>query len=357
MSSPDDRELKVPLDGGGCAAKIEPSTLKKLLSIFPASVDPGVLTRLQDFDDGVVYQLEEHLSIVFNVDYIAPNIADPFRFGQLAVGNALSDIYAKGARPLIAMNILGYPESGLPTETVQRVLAGGLETARQVGLEIVGGHSLNARSVFYGVAGLGLARSQDIVFNRNAGPGDHLVLTKALGVGAVTTGYAESALGVEPPSPTLLEEAICSMIRTNAEAAAVMREFKPTAATDVSGFGLIGHLCEMADASGVAARIRAEEVPMLDGVVDYVGSGYPFCSIQKNMTRYQDRVKASPQVPRALQRLFFDAQTSGGLLIAVKPSKSKELIQSLRAAGVKEAAVIGSIEELAGPPEHVCSLE
>ncbi len=337
-----ENQLDIPLDGGGCAAKIDSESLRQLLSFFPKADDPRVLTRIEDLDDGAVYRLDDETVLVFNVDFISPVVSDAKTFGEIAVANALSDIYAKGVRPRLAMNILGFP-ANLDQQTAASILKGGLEKAQESATLILGGHSLSSRAVFYGLACIGWGPDTDILFNRRAKPGDHLILTKPLGSGVVTTGIAEAAIGAQPPGNELLQQATVMMTRTNAVASQAMVASKASAATDISGFGLIGHLCEVLDASGVTAQLWLDQIPVLDGVIEYVASGYPFCSIQKNLTRFEKRARLSHPTETLAYRLLFDAQTSGGLLIAIPESRSQNLLKNLHDLGVEQAAIIGQV--------------
>jgi selenium donor protein len=335
--------LEIPMDGAGCTAKVTSVTLDALLRSLPYIESNTTVTRVADKEDAAVITLDTTNSIVASVDYITPVTNDPYSFGQIAVSHCLSDIYAKAVLPQFGLNILGFPEDQMPLSVIQEIMRGAYEKAREVGVSIVGGHTMNFNSLFYGMACFAVTRSSSVVFNNRAKPKDVLVMTKPIGTGAVVTGLAE--LGIDRPSDRLVERAHKIMCATNEPGAKALRAVGASAATDISGFGLIGHLSEMLEASGVSATIYAMQVPVLDGVLDYIGPTYPFCSIQKNLVNFSSRVAFADDVDQSLSRLLFDAQTSGGLLISVPQEQLSSLCHSLTQNGALTTSIIGEIRE------------
>ena len=274
------------------------------------------------------------------VDFFTPIVDSPYWFGQLAAANALSDVYAMGARPLTAMNLVAWPVD-LGMEHLAEVLRGGAEKVAEAGAELAGGHSIDDKEPKYGLAVTGVARPDEIVYNAGAQPGDMLVLTKRLGIGVLASALKQG-LVIEDEMMPAIEEAAA----LNAAAAQAMAAVGAHACTDVSGFGLAGHLGELLDASGVCAVVRLDEVPVHDGVLDFIGRAVYAGGLRSNRDYMLPRMTgADPQDPRVLA--LFDPQTSGGLLVAVAPDKAAALTTALDEAAV-DAAVIGEVR--AGEP-------
>jgi selenide,water dikinase len=308
-----------------------------VLRSLPVSVDPDVLIGTATSDDAAVYRLSSDQALVATVDYITPVVDDPFQFGAIAAANSLSDIYAMGARPLFALNVVGFPRETLPLDTLARILEGGASVAAEAGIGILGGHSVDDPEPKYGLVALGLVHPERIVANAGAQPGDRLFLTKPLGIGIVTT-----AIKRDQAPPATVEQALTSMRTLNRSAAEAMVAVGSRAGTDVTGFGLLGHLLEMLNASGVGARLRLDSVPVVDGVWDLVRAGcYPGGS-RRNLDHVSPRVDWG-DLDDAEQLVLADAQTSGGLLIAVASERAAALRDELTARGTLVTAEIGEV--------------
>lgn len=309
----------------------------QVIALLPLSRDPNLLVGTATSDDAAVYRLNDEIALVQTVDFFTPVVDDPYDFGRIAAANSLSDIYAMGATPLTALNIVGFPVGLLPMTYLVEILRGGAAIAAQAGVSIVGGHTIDDREPKYGLAVTGTVRPGEQITNATARPGDVLVLTKPLGTGIIATaikrGVAEA---------TVVAEAVESMAALNREAAAAARAVGVSAITDVTGFGLLGHLLEMCVASGVSAEIWADALPWLTGAVDLARAGVVPGGTRRNL-EYADPSTAWEESFADWERLLVaDAQTSGGLLIALPAERAEELLVPLRAT-VGRVAVIGRL--------------
>ncbi len=273
------------------------------------------------------------------VDFFTPIVDDPRDFGRIAAANALSDIYAMGARPLFALNLVGFPRAHLGTGVLEEILRGGGEIAREAGIAIIGGHSIDDAEPKFGLCVIGEVAPDGIVRNSTACAGDVLVLTKPIGTGAIATALKRGVA-----EPHAVQAAVESMTTLNRAAAEAMLRAGASAATDVTGFGLLGHLREMARGSRLAAIVRASAVPLLPTALELAERGVLPGGSKRNFDDVADAVRWADAVPEPLRRLLCDAQTSGGLLIAIAPDRAPDLLAALRAAGVT-AAEIGRLEE------------
>ena len=293
-------------------------------------------------DDAAVYRLRDDLALIQTVDFFPPIVDDPYRFGAIAVANAVSDVYAMGGTPLLAMNIVAYPRD-LPKDILGRILKGGYDKATEAHLSIVGGHTIHDEEPKYGMAVTGLVRPGKQVTNADAQVGDTLVLTKAIGSGIITTAGKQNLV-----NPSVLEDAILTMESLNKGASDAMVETGVHACTDVTGFGLFGHLRSMAKASGVHAQISLENIPLLSGAWDLAARGIAPDGTQRNRVALEPYGYWDSKISDIAQVLLCDAQTSGGLLIAVAPEKGRSLLDALKDHGVAGAAIIGEMVD--GPP-------
>jgi selenide,water dikinase len=298
-----------------------------------------VLVGTETGDDAAVYRLRPDLAIVFTTDFFTPVVDDGRTFGAIAAANALSDIYAMGGSPLLALNLLAFPVKELPAAVMGDILEGGSMKVREAGIDILGGHSIDDHEPKYGLAVIGTVHPDRIVRNTGGHPGDRLVLTKPLGTGVVTTGIKHGVA-----SPESQEAAISSMLRLNREAANAMLAVDTHAATDVTGFGLLGHLHYLARASGVAADIDLEAVPFLPGAALLADAGEVPAGTRSNERFLLSRVRFGGAVDEASRTLLCDAQTSGGLLIAVGESEVPRLLEELRSRG-ETGWLIGTLAE------------
>jgi selenide,water dikinase len=286
-------------------------------------------------DDAAVYRVADDLALLLTIDFFTPIVDDPYLWGAIAAANAFSDIYAMGGRPLLALNLLGWPED-LDFELLSRVLEGGADKATEAGASVVGGHTVEDREPKYGMAVTGVVHPDRLVRSSAAGPGMSLVLTKPLSMGIVST-----AVKREAAPEALVAEATAVMATLNAGAAEAMLEVGAPAATDVTGFGLLGHLHSLARLSGVSAEVWAGAVPVLDGVAALAEAGMVPGGTRRNASYYAPFVDFPPGIDETDRTLLFDAQTSGGLLIAVDPDAEGALLEALGRRGTPAAAVIG----------------
>ncbi len=284
-----------------------------------------------------MYRIDEGRALVVTLDFFTPIVDDPFDFGRIAAANALSDVYAMGARPLFALNLLSFPRKLLPEGIAEEIVRGGAEKAREAGIAVLGGHSIDDAEPKYGMVAVGEVDPALMLANDRARVGDDLVLTKPLGSGIVAT-----AVKADTCPDAVLHTAVETMARLNRGAAEAAVAAGARAATDVTGYGLTGHLGNMLAASGVGARIEAGAVPALDGVAALIEAGYVPGGTRRNMTDSEARVSHDPGVPETTRILLADAQTSGGLLIASAPDRTPTLIRELVARG-EGAAVIGEM--------------
>lgn len=304
---------------------------------MPTSSDPRLLIGIETFDDAGIYRLSDDLALVQTVDFFTPIVDDPYAYGAIAVANALSDVYAMGGRPITALNLLAYPVATLAPETVAEILRGGGDKLREAGVALLGGHTIDDPEPKFGVAVTGTIHPDHIVANAAGRAGDLLVLTKPLGTGIVAT-----AIKADEAPELSARAAIESMARLNAAASAAMIEVGVHAATDITGFGLLGHLGEMAAGSGVGAEIYAGAVPVLPGAFELLARGYVPGGTRRNLAQLAARVTFAPGLADGTELMLADAQTSGGLLIAVAPERADLLLQALR-EGATSAAMVGRL--------------
>ncbi len=301
--------------------------------------DPNVLVDAHTFDDAGVYRIAPDLALIQTVDFFTPVVDDPWDFGQIAAANALSDVYAMGGTPRTALALVCWPPSGLDPAILGRILAGGAEKCREAGCAIVGGHSIQDEELKYGLAVTGSAHPDRIWTNAGAKPGDALVLTKALGTGILTTALKNGAVTAGE-----IEPAVESMKRLSAGAADLAREADVRCATDVTGFGLLGHATHMADASGVTLAFEAASLPLFPVVLDLGLAGHVPGGGRSNRSYFEPQARIADSVSEGLRLAAFDPQTSGGLLLAVPAAGADDLVRRLQAAGWKAAARVGVVE-------------
>ena len=290
-------------------------------------------------DDAAVYRLGDGRALVVTLDFFTPIVDDPYDFGRIAAANALSDVYAMGGRPLFALNLLSFPRGLLDEGLAEEIIRGGAEKAAEAGIPVLGGHSIDDAEPKYGMVAVGEVDPDAMLANDGARVGDDLVLTKPLGTGIVATAVKA---GKCPAG--LLVDAVEWMARLNRGAAEAAVAHGARAATDVTGYGLIGHLRNMARASGVSARVAASGVPVLDGVADLVEAGHVPGGTRRNRKDAESALSIEGDVPETVQILLADAQTSGGLLICSPPERTEELLGALDEAG-DVAAVVGEVVE------------
>jgi len=320
--------------GAGCGCKLPAAALLPIVRDLPAADDPRLLVGSATGDDAAVYRLADDLALVQTIDFFTPLVDDPFDFGRIAAANALSDVYAMGGRPVTAMNVVAFPLERLGGDVLREILRGGLEVVAEAGAALVGGHSIDDPEPKYGLAVTGVVDPGAMVTNAGGRAGDVLVLTKPLGVGAIVTARKRGAADDD-----VLAEAVEVMTTLNAAASAAAIEAGAHAMTDVTGFGLLGHLHGLARESGLAAEVVAADVPAIDGVEDLLGDDAAVSGGSRRNGEYADGFTTyAPDVPAWRRRLICDATTSGGLLVAVDPSR----------AGLVPGPVVGRL--VAGEP-------
>jgi selenide,water dikinase len=334
--------------GGGCGCKLSPAVLRELLSGMPAmQAFPQLLVGVETGDDAAVYKISDDHAVVATTDFFMPIVDDPFDFGRIAAANALSDVYAMGGRPIMALAILGMPLGKIAPETVRAILAGGASICAEAGIPVAGGHSIDSPEPIYGLAAIGLVDPNRILRNAGAQPGDVLILSKALGVGVISAALKSGRL--EPEQQHSLYAALVdSTTRLNAVGSELGALAQVHAMTDVTGFGLLGHGLEMCRGSGLTAHIRFDGLPLLDGVADLAQIPYRTGAAVRNWDSYGDDVTLSAGAPEWQRDLLCDPQTSGGLLIAVAPDGARQVLETLHHAGFDRAALVGEMRQ--GPP-------
>jgi selenide,water dikinase len=307
--------------GAGCGCKLPAAAIGPLLEKLAPAADPNVLVGFGTSDDAGVYRVRDDLAIVQTVDFFTPIVDDPYDFGRIAAANALSDIYAMGATPLSALNLVAFSLGELGEGMLVEILRGGGAVAAEAGVAVIGGHSIEDAEPKFGMAVMGTVHPDAVITNAGGRPGDALVLTKPLGAGAVATAIKRGL-----PAP--LDQAVAVMSRLNRDAAAAARDAGVHAMTDVTGFGLLGHLRELAQASGLAAEVTAEAVPAIDGVTELLAEEDERAvagGTRRNRAHAETFSSFAASVPEARRWLVCDAMTSGGLLVAVDPERAGQI--------------------------------
>lgn len=291
---------------------------------------------MESLDDAGVYKLTDELAIIQTIDLITPIVDDPYMFGQIAAANALSDVYAMGGKPLVAMNVVCFPTKSLDISVLQSILRGGADKLREAGAVLVGGHSIDDIELKYGLSVTGLTHPQRLVTNSGAKAGDKLILTKPLGTGIISTAL-KAAMVAEETVARLTKY----MATLNRKASELMQEVGVNACTDITGFGLLGHTAQLAQNSHVGINIHHAFVPFFPEAGELAEQGLCPAGLHRNREFYLKMVRVDARVPVHVQDVLFDPQTSGGLLICVEPGKAELLLDRLRQKGVEEAAIIG----------------
>ena len=317
-----------------------PGDLDQVLKDLPIPKDPRVLIGLETSDDAGVYQLNEETALVQTVDFFTPIVDDPFQFGQIAVVNALSDVYAMGGKPLTAMNLVAFPIKTVSPAILKEILLGGLSKLKEAEVALVGGHTVDDPEIKYGLSVTGLIHPRRILSNAAARPGDRLVLTKSLGTGIIST-----ALKGEMAAEGAVKRMIESMVTLNRKASEWMQSLGAHACTDITGFGFIGHALEMAKASGVGMMILSKKIPVFHEAMEYARMGLLPGGATANRTFYSCHVDTDPHVSPLLTDLLYDPQTSGGLLISLPAAEAEELVAALRREGNSDANIIGDVTQ------------
>jgi selenide, water dikinase len=327
--------------GGGCGCKLAPSVLQQLLSSHP-TVTPykRLLVGLETGDDAAVWELDNGTCVIATTDFFMPMVDDPHDFGRIAATNAISDVYAMGGTPILALAILGMPVDKIPPEMVRKILEGGASVCEAAGIPIAGGHSIDSPEPIYGLAVIGTAARANIRRNSDAKAGDKLILTKALGVGIYSAAFKKGAL-----SRDAYNEFIASTTLLNRIGAKLSENPAVHAMTDVTGFGLLGHALEMARGSRKIVTIDSSQLPYLRDAATLAQKGFVTGASGRNWKSYDTSVTLPRETPEWERQLYCDPQTSGGLLVSCAPDHAEQLLKTIVAAGYPAARIIGGVKE------------
>jgi selenide,water dikinase len=331
--------------GGGCGCKIAPAVLQDILKAMPvAAVFPDLMVGAETSDDAAVWRLNADQALVATTDFFMPVVDDPFDFGRIAATNALSDVYAMGGRPILALAIVGMPIGKLPVETIGAILAGGASVCAAAGVPVAGGHSIDSVEPIYGLVALGLVHPDRLLTNRTAQAGDVLILTKGLGVGVLSAAFKQQRLSADG-----YDALIATTTQLNTVGAELADVAGVHAVTDVTGFGLLGHTLEMCRGAGLAAEIDAAAPVLLPGVQRLAEAGVRTGASTRNWASYGAAVRLPTELPEWRRDLLTDPQTSGGLLIAVASDAAPAVLDLVKSRGFDRATIVGRLAE--GPPE------
>ncbi len=315
---------------------------------LPKFNDPNLLVGTEGFSDAGVYRLRDDLLMVQSLDFFPPLVDDPFQFGQIAAANSLSDIYAMGAKPTTALNIVGFPDDRLELAILNEILRGGADRVQQAGAVIAGGHTVRDTEIKYGLSVTGIASPDELMTNQNASPGDALVLTKAVGTGFITTAFKAKKCPEK-----VIHEAAQSMAMLNKAASEAAREVGAKASTDITGFGLAGHASEMARSSEVTLVLELKKLPLLKGALDLAKQGNKTRASASNRSFVESWLKIDAGVDEVLLEFVFDAQTSGGLLVSVPPERAEEFVERAKAGGAEASCIVGFVESKQDKSVHI----
>ena len=336
----EDVRLTEFVENAGCASKIGQDDLKKALAGLPRSADPAVLVSADTCDDAGVYKLDDERALVQTVDVFTPIVDDAYLFGRIAAANSVSDVYAMGGRPLTALSIVAFPIDRISHRVLNKMMQGGVDALAEAGAVLLGGHSIKDKEIKFGFAVTGLVHPAHFITNDKARPGDVLILTKPIG-----TGVVSFAAQIGKARPEWVEAIGRSMAELNRAAAETMIEAGVVCATDVTGFGLMGHLGEIAVQSGVTVEVEPARVPVFDGVRELIAQGIISGAIERNREFSVQFVDRGPRVPEDLETVLYDPQTSGGLLMCIEAQRADALLRRLHERGVSSAAIIGRVVE------------
>ena len=346
MNAPDQMPLRLTSfsHGGGCGCKSAPAVLQQIIAKAGPSILPKqLLVGIETADDAAVYLINEHQAIVATTDFFMPIVDDPFDFGAIAATNAISDVYAMGGTPLFALALVGMPVNQLPVDTIRKILEGGESVCTKAGIPIAGGHTIDSVEPIYGLVAIGLVDPKNLKRNAGARPGDQLVLGKPLGVGVYSAALKQEKLSAEGYAAM-----IASTTKLNTPGIALGKLASVHALTDVTGFGLLGHLLEICRGSSAGATIDFARIPLHPGVLELARAGLFTGASGRNWAGYSHDVELGGAIGKAEQALLTDPQTSGGLLVACAPGAVASVLAIFRDEGFGDAAVIG--EMIKGPP-------
>lgn len=333
-------DLLTTVEAGGCSAKIPPAVLEEILSELPLPVDPGILVDISTHDDAGVYKLTDDIALVLTTDFFPPVCSDAYEFGQIAAANSLSDVYAMGGKPILALNIIMFPSATVPLEVYSGILRGGNDKAGEAGVSIIGGHSIDDYPPKYGLAVTGIVDPARVITNSGAREGDLLIMTKPIGTGII---LAASRLKMASAEDT--EAAMCFMKQINDEGGRLMQQYNVKGATDITGFGLAGHAMKMALGSDVTIKLSMKEVPLIKNTYSLINNGCIPGAAFRNLEYAEKHTHFADDLDYNLRMASCDAQTSGGLLISVRENEAQELLGELKSSKYPFASIIGSVEK------------
>jgi selenide,water dikinase len=342
---PDSAPLTSLAHGGGCGCKLSPAVLEEILRSTPASGPfADLLVGTETGDDAAVWRINAEQAVVATTDFFMPIVDDPFDFGRIAATNALSDVYAMGAKPIFALAIVGMPVEKLPASTIGEILAGGAAACSAAGIPVAGGHSIDSLEPIYGLAAIGLVHPDHVLTNKGARAGDVMILTKALGIGVLSAAFKQRRL---PPGG--YEDLIAATTQLNAVGPRLAACAGVRAMTDVTGFGLLGHALEMCRGAGLGAEIFADAPALLEGVEALARASVRTGAAARNWASYGGSVRLEADLPGWRRDLLVDPQTSGGLLIAAAPDCADDILVLCRDSGFSASRIVGRF--VSGPPE------
>ena len=333
-------DLLEMVEYGGCSAKISPKQLEEILKYLPLPKDPNILVDIDTHDDAGVYKINDELALVLTTDFFPPVCSDPYEFGEIAAANSISDVYAMGGDPVLALNIMMFPAARLPMEVYAEIIKGGFNKATEAGVRIIGGHTIDDFPPKYGLAVVGYVHPKKIITNSGAKPSDYLILTKPIGTGII---MAAQRLGIA--SDDDVAEAKNLMKQLNNLGAEVMKKNNIKGATDITGFGLAGHSLKIAKASGVTININMKDVPLIGNAYGLIDEGCIPGASFRNLEYAEKDIEFAQGLDYNLKMIAFDAQTSGGLLICASPSDTDKILDELREANLACVSVIGDVKE------------
>jgi selenide,water dikinase len=333
-------DLLQMVEYGGCSAKISPKQLEEILKYLPLPKDPNILVDIDTHDDAGVYRVNDDLALVLTTDFFPPVCSDPYEFGQIAAANSISDVYAMGGDPVLALNIMMFPAANLPMEAYADILKGGFDKATEAGVRIIGGHTIDDFPPKYGLAVVGYIHPEKIITNAGVIPGDSLILTKPVGTGVILAGQRLGMSSVRD-----VNDAKCLMKLLNKSGAEVMKKYNIKGATDITGFGLAGHALKMARASKVSIVINMKKVPYIGDSYRLIDEGCIPGASFRNLDYSEKDIDFASDLDYNLKMLAFDAQTSGGLLFSAPYGKVNLILEDLHNAGLPDSKVIGYVSD------------
>lgn len=332
-------DLLSTVEYGGCSAKIPASVLESILINLPKVSDPNVLVDIETHDDAGVYKINDELALIVTTDFFPPICSDAYEFGQIAATNSISDVYAMGGEPFLALNIAMFPSTKIPIEVYQRILEGAAAVANESGTIIMGGHTIDDYPPKFGLAVIGKVHPNKVITNAGLKPGEKLILTKPLGTGIIVAGKR-----LEMVSENAYLDALKWMKTLNADGCRVMQKYSVTGATDITGFGLLGHALKMAKASNVNLNINSKLIPFISDSYKLVDEGCIPGAAFRNL-EYIDKDVNFQNIDYNLKMIMTDAQTSGGLLMGVKPEVAEDAVNEQKSRGLIYTSIIGEVTE------------